>query len=589
MSPTSMLLLTPTVKVGGSDLPATWRDALVELRVDLEYRLPGRAVLRFSDPGYGLTASSTVGLGASVEVLVRDKGTLIKGEVTGISVDQQEGDHPQLVVVVHDLAYRMSRANNVTTYVDHSYAAIVQAVASRHGLTASVSDADGQLDYLLQVDSDLHLLDALADRTGCDWWVDDHTLHFAKPSQPRVIDLKLGEELRTFSVRASGLRPDKVTVHGWDRHQQAAITGVATSVSSGAEPNVDLLSAFQHPGSKLGGTAELVTGALVPVTQSEAQGLSQALLDRAAVAAVVARGSADGTPTLRPGCDVKVGSAGPTSGTYHVTKVEHVYRKAGFESRFVAGDRRPTGLVDTLGSGRDSSGSFSHLGLVVGTVTNINDPDSMGRVKVRYPALSQQLESQWARIVGLGGGAERGMVFLPEVGDEVLVGFEAGDPRQPVVLGGLFGQKSTIPSPGVQEGKVPARRITSRLGHVVELADGTQPADQYILLALAGKEQKFNFAKDKVEMAIPAGVPLTIKVGNSSLAFDAQGSLTIKAVNIDIEAQGNLTMKSNGPASLKSSAQLTLEGTAQAGLKGATVAVEGQALTTVKGGMVQIN
>lgn len=589
MTAPTQLMLTPVVKISGSDLPTTWRDALVELRVDLEYRLPGRAMLRFSDPGYGLTASNKVELGSAVEVLVRDKGTLLKGEVTGITVDQQEGDHPQLVVVVHDLAYRLSRANTVTTYLDNSYGTIVQAVASRHGMSASVSGASGQLDYLLQVDSDLHLLDALADRTGCDWWVDDRTLHFAETPSPQVVALGLGEELRTFSVRASGLRPDKVTVRGWDRHQQAAITGSASSAGSTASPTVDMLTAFKHPGSKLSATAELVTGALVPATQGEAQALSQALLDRATAAAVVARGTTWGTPALKPGCDVKVSNAGPTSGTYHVTKVEHIYRKYGFESRFVAGDRRPSALVDTLGSGRGESGSFSHLSLVVGTVTNINDPDSMGRVKVRYPALSEQLESNWARIVGLGGGSERGMVFLPEVGDEVLVGFEAGDPRQPVVIGGLYGQKSTIPSPGVKEGKVPARRITSRLGHVVELADGTAPADQYILLALAGKEQKLNFAKDKVELTIPAGVPLTIKVGNSSLAFDAQGSLTIKAVNVDIEAQGNLTMKSNGPASLKTSAQLALEGTAEASLKGTMVEVNGNATTMVKGGMVQIN
>ena len=68
-----------------------------------------------------------------------------------------------------------------------------------------------------------------------------------------------------------------------------------------------------------------------------------------------------------------------------------------------------------------------------------------------------------------------GSVMIPEVGDEVLVGFEHGDPRQPIILGGLFGNKSTIPDWTVKDGKVSSRRFTSRLGHVWELSDGDEP------------------------------------------------------------------------------------------------------------------
>src|SRR5690606_13076623 len=96
------------------------------------------------------------------------------------------------------------------------------------------------------------------------------------------------------------------------------------------------------------------------------------------------------------------------------------------------------------------------------------------------------IESDWARITTIGGGPARGMSFIPEVNDEVLVAFEGGDVRHPVVLGGLFNGKDKALADLVgASGSVDARRITSRLGHVVELGDGGEPATQHVLLGLA--------------------------------------------------------------------------------------------------------
>ena len=65
--------------------------------------------------------------------------------------------------------------------------------------------------------------------------------------------------------------------------------------------------------------------------------------------------------------------------------------------------------------------------VVIGIVTNNNDPDTLGRVKVKFPWLAPDEESAWARMATPSGGNARGWFFLPEVGDEVLVAFELGD------------------------------------------------------------------------------------------------------------------------------------------------------------------
>jgi uncharacterized protein involved in type VI secretion and phage assembly len=593
-----IIATVPTLSIGGADLPVDWYDALVELRVELEFGVPGRALLRFADEGYALTESGKAKLGAGVVVGglrpgQRAADTLIKGEITGINVEQSATDDPELVLVVHDKAQRFARATLVGTYINSSVSDVVSKIAKRHGLAATVQAPPTKLEYMMQVDTDLALLDAMAHRTGHDWWVDDTTLYFMPPGRGgrsnTKVELVLGQNLRQFTVRASGLHPDSVKVDGWDRRKQQTVTGTASASGASVVADSEMFAAFVSPGSKLGGTATLVAAGLNVQDLGEARQLAEALRDQVVASSVNATGTALHGSQIAPGVQVVVQKAGPTSGTYHVTKVEHVYRER-FETRFVAGERRPSSLVDTLGGGAAPVATLQHHGLVVGQVTNNNDDEAKsGRVKVRYPGLAEDEESAWARVVTLGGGAKRGLVILPEVGDEVLVGFEGSDLRQPVILGGLFGDKHTIPLWDVANGQVAGRRLTSRLGHVVELKDGTAPAEQHVLLQLEGAKHKIRLGKDECEIAVPSGVPFSIKVGdNASLVFDASGSLKIKAVNIAIEAEGSFTTKSKAMTKIESTSALTVEGQ-MTNVKGSVVQVQSSGPATIKGTPVAIN
>jgi uncharacterized protein involved in type VI secretion and phage assembly len=585
--------LVPVIKFNGSALPRVWLDSLIDLRVERELQVPGRCTLRFVDPGYALLAANLVSLGMAIAISAPDGGVLIDAEVTSIGADQQEGQQPHMVVVGHDKSHRLGRATMVTTYLQMTYSDVVRKVASANGLAVTTDSSGLKLDYLLQVDSDLGLITELARRAGFDWWVEGQTLNFKKPAAGTVVNLKLHEDLRSFSVRASGQHPDSFTVDGWDSQKQAQVTSTATTSSAAVKASSALATAVASPSGAFG-NAIVLTAGVAAGTQDEADQLSKALAQRAAACAVTARGVAEGTSHIKPGGSVKVEEAGPLSGQYPVTKVEHLYSGGtAYITRFTAGDRRPTSLVDVFGSangnGRNgASAATSHAGLVVGQVTNINDPNKTGRVKVRYPGLSEKDESAWARLLSVGGGKARGNVWIPEVGDEVLVGFESGDPRQPVVLGGLFGDKSSIPAWAVQDGKVSARGMTSRLGHVVNLSDGTDPATQFVMLQLAGEKHTFKLSKQQVDLEVPSGTPVNIKAGSTKIAFSQEGSITIEGLDITIKATKNLSLE-GVQGSFKASAQLALEGSAQATLKGAMVQVEGSGVAAVKGGIVQIN
>ena len=95
-------------------------------------------------------------------------------------------------------------------------------------------------------------------------------------------------------------------------------------------------------------------------------------------------------------------------------------------------------IIDILSQGRDREAQASKIyGFVIGIVTNNQDPDGLCRVKVKFPWLSDEVESWWARCAQPMAGADRGTMLIPEIDDEVLIGFEHGDVRFPYVVGAL--------------------------------------------------------------------------------------------------------------------------------------------------------
>jgi uncharacterized protein involved in type VI secretion and phage assembly len=107
-------------------------------------------------------------------------------------------------------------------------------------------------------------------------------------------------------------------------------------------------------------------------------------------------------------------------------------------------------------------------GVVVGLVTNVDDKTGRGRIKVHFPWLAPDHESDWIRIATLMAGNGRGSFFMPEVNDEALVAFEHGDPRFPYVVGFIWNGKDAPPSEYVRE-----RRLESKNGHAIRFLDAT--------------------------------------------------------------------------------------------------------------------
>jgi uncharacterized protein involved in type VI secretion and phage assembly len=189
-------------------------------------------------------------------------------------------------------------------------------------------------------------------------------------------------------------------------------------------------------------------------------------------------------------------------------------------------------------------------GVVIGIVTNIQDPDNLGRVRVKFPWLSDDDESEWARVTTLMAGKERGSVFLPEVDDEVLVAFEHGDMRRPFVIGALWNGVDVPPPEFINDGKNNIRMLKSRSGHIVKL-DDTDGSERIEIIDKTGKNSIVIDSKDNT---------VTITTDKDLVLKAAQGKFSVDAQEIEMKSSAALKIEAGSEMKLKAAATLTVKG-----------------------------
>lgn len=175
------------------------------------------------------------------------------------------------------------------------------------------------------------------------------------------------------------------------------------------------------------------------------------------------------------------------------------------------------------------------FGVYPALVTSVKDPDHQGRVEVKLPWVGEDdggSARAWARLSTLNAGKDRGSWFIPEVDDEVLVSFIAGDPRWPVVIGALWNGSDTPPEQMDGGGDNNVRSITSRSGHKLTFDDTS--GSEVVTIATQGGHT--------VTLDDASGGTISIAhSGGASIEIDSSGTIKITALNeVKIEAPAGL-------------------------------------------------
>lgn len=188
-------------------------------------------------------------------------------------------------------------------------------------------------------------------------------------------------------------------------------------------------------------------------------------------------------------------------------------------------------------------------GVVVGIVTNNQDPDSLHRVKVQFPWLDGSTESHWARVATPMAGKKRGLYFLPEVDDEVLVAFEHGSIDYPCVIGSLWNGKDTPPeSNGDKQNN--NRALHSRSGHIIRFVDKSG-SESIEIIDKQGSNKIVISSKDNT---------ITISAQSDIVIKSSSGKVKVEGVGVEITSQTDVKIKAGTNIDAQASAMMNLKG-----------------------------
>lgn len=230
-------------------------------------------------------------------------------------------------------------------------------------------------------------------------------------------------------------------------------------------------------------------------------------------------------------------------------------------------------------------------------VTDQQDPQNLGRVKVQF--MWQEMnkgESYWMRVQSPDAGKSdkveknRGFVFIPEVGDLVMVGFEQGNPDRPFVMGSIFYKENS----GGVTGENTLKSITTRSGHTLEFNDDEEGEWGITVRDINGNTVRLNTKDKNIEITAPETITLTAK----NVSINAEENVQIAAKkNVDMTAEadinsaakGNLAQQADGDVTVAAQGNVEVEATADVNIAGQNTTVDGKVKATVNGAQTLVS
>ncbi|EST36975.1 hypothetical protein N566_15435 [Streptomycetaceae bacterium MP113-05] len=567
------------VQFAGRPLPGDLANSLVEGYVDDSRTLPDLFVLRFRDPSGVLLEKAGITIGTDVDIGARAGGgatpqPLLTGSVTALEL---EIDDTGTFTVVRgmDASHRLLRGRRVAGYQNMTLADICARVARRAGLSAGeISVAGPVLEHVAQPNiTDWEFLNGLAHDAGAHVHVSDGKVHITKPTEAggapetstradkHPLVLEAGDNLlRCRAAVSAAEQVSEVEVRGWDVQTAQPLVGHAPA---GRARTLDLGITAAEVTEPFGEAGYVVTDTAYG-TQAEVDQAAKALAERIAGSFAELEAVIRGNPEIRAGTAVTLGGVGaPFAGRYTVASSRHVFdARRGYETWVTVSGQQERSLFGLTGGGQGGALSAGGRcsGLVNGTVTDTKDPDGLGRVKVRFPWLSDEYASGWARTAqaaGTGGGA----AFIPEVGDEVLVGFEQGHLDRPYVLAALYNGKDKPSSGGgarAESGAGPGAGPTGTggSGGPGSAADGGEADAVDPTSGAVTKRGMGSRAGDRLELLNaangPQGVRLATGDGKLRLALDRRNSTLLLHSDgtVEIDAKESVTLTAGSGVSL---------------------------------------
>jgi Rhs element Vgr protein len=443
---------------------------------------------------------------------------IFTGIITRHSLRARQGKR-ELIVECRDKAVLMTITRNSNLYEGITDSDLAATLLDQYGLTGNIEASSVTHAQMVQYDvSDWDFLVSRIEPAGLVTIAQQGKIDIVKPvlESTALATLRFGNNLLEFDAEIDGCRQyESVKAQAWNPADQALVELESNDPGWTTPGNIDPAQfsesyILRQPGR---------------LTEEELQLWADTKLLRSRMAFVCGRARVQGFSKAVPGITVQLEGLGDRfNGKAWVSGVRHEFCRGNWTSDLQLG-LSPTLHVEKFsGQSLRASAMLPAInGLHTAVVTALEgDPDGEARIRIKIPSVTMDGEGSWARIATLDAGNNRGTVFLPEINDEVLVGFINDDPRQPVVLGGLHSSAHTSPLAASDDNH--QKGFTTRSGMHILFND-----DKKTMSLDTPKGNKLVLDEDKGRLQIADQNGNSIVLSSDGIAFNSAKDVIIKA------------------------------------------------------------
>jgi Rhs element Vgr protein len=588
----SDVTLSYAITINGSPIPDTY--PVISVNISHEVNKISYAELVFGDGDmekgtFPISDSADFVPGGEIEIKAGYGGLAGTSIFKGLIVKQGlqfTSTVYNLVVTCKHKAVQMTYVKKEEEFAQVTDSSIITTIIGTYGISATVKSTSVTQELVFQkLATDWDFILSRAEFYGYIITLDGDAITIAEPKidGTAVLRVAMGESITDFNVELSAERqPTSITASGWDPKNLALLTVTAAEPSVNSQGNITP----KDLSGKLSQSA-LALNSCTPMANDELQAWADGSLLRTRLSSIKGQVSFQGSGLAKPGTLIELAGVGARyNGSAFVTAVKHVMEDGGWTTIAKFGLDSITVAEKPNFSYPVAAGQLPAIhGLQVGTVQKLfDDPDGQYRIQVTIPSNASTQTGLWARMASFYASSSIGATFLPEVGDEVVLGFLESNPRYPVILGSLYSSGRQIAAP---------------------------PADNnnYIKSIITKNKLKVTFDDEKkiTKIETPGGNSVTLSDDAKSIELVDQNGNSVKMTSsgidissgkdINIKATGNISLNATGKLDLKATQDAAVSGmnvtnTAQMGFtaKGnATAELSASGQTTVKGGIVMIN
>ncbi len=583
-------LITFSILSGGSEIPSSYEVLSIKLEQHLNRIAEAEIVLLDGNPAsqtFEIAESSTFVPGTEVEIKLgyhSKNESVFKGIVIKQKIKADDISGTTLLITCKDKALKMAINRNNAIFTEMKDSDAIERIVGNNGLSSAVTATTVEHKEIVQFYStDWDFIISRAEANGMIVITDSGKLTVAKPnvSDSPELQLSFGNDIIEFDVEMDATHQYSETKgNAWDISAQKIINTTSTEPSVNKQGNLtgkklsDVLSA---------GTNNLNSS--TAITNEDIQVWSNAALIKSRLSRYKGTLSFQGSSKAKVNTTIKLeGLSSRFNGDAFVSGVIHTVEDGHWNTEVKIGLSAEWFSENYRISAPEASGLLPGVkGLQTGVVKKMyEDPDNQFRVQVEIPILGAEGEAVWARLATFYAGKSIGAYFMPEVGDEVLLGFMNEDPRFPIILGSVY--SSANPSPEIPDEKNSIKTFVTKNNLQLKFDD-----ENKIITISTPSGNTMEFSDESEKITISDKNNNKIEMSTDGILLESSKGIHIKAAG-DVKIEGN-NVSINGQSSLKATAaNVSIKGDVSTTVNGgAECTISTAGMLSAKGAMVNIN